>query len=705
MTVTEKVKQAQRVAKTPKVKALLENAAYFCLGFAFSFGSVLGELRPFGISFTACAKKKQLPFCALGAIAGAFAHGFNAVSLKCIAAILLASLFVIGSSVLDLGYSPLIAMGSAFLSAIFTGIIINLKLGANLSEYALTLGESLLSAGGAYFFYRALNANYKRLRLRALPLSDISCIVISLTLLTMNVASVKVFGVTPARVLCVAVMLTVLRFMGDRWGLIFALCFGFSLSLFDVSTLFIVGTFAFSVMVASLFSGLSCFASGFAFICSIAFFCIASDSAFSLNLFIDSALGALIFVLLPSKVTSKLEELSESGLNERPDGTLRQSLVLKLRFAGAAMAAISESVEQVSDKIDEITRKENRKLKDEISEEEYASREIILEKTNQIRRVASDQFFSISGMLEDLAFEFDNAEIFDSAASSKIRRLLGEYEIYPQSISVVEDKYSRIRVEILLDSFSPKLESGRLKGEIGKICSRYFDDGRITNFKEETMLSFHEKPNYISDFGFAQHSADSGLCGDTVKVLNDNKGHAILIISDGMGKGSRAALDGAMGAGLLSKLLNSGFGFDSALKVVNSALLVKSNDESLATLDVAVIDLFTGKCEILKAGAPASYIIKGKSLTKCELFSMPAGILRGIEFARRTAVLSPDDTIVLMSDGISDLGEEWVCGMLRDSCTLTPQKAADYILEKALEKAKDGKLDDMSVIVAKLIKN
>ena len=44
-----------------------------------------------------------------------------------------------------------------------------------------------------------------------------------------------------------------------------------------------------------------------------------------------------------------------------------------------------------------------------------------------------------------------------------------------------------------------------------------------------------------------------------------------------MGRGSRAALDGAMGAGLLSRLLSAGFGFDAALKVVNSALLVKSN--------------------------------------------------------------------------------------------------------------------------------
>ena len=42
------------------------------------------------------------------------------------------------------------------------------------------------------------------------------------------------------------------------------------------------------------------------------------------------------------------------------------------------------------------------------------------------------------------------------------------------------------------------------------------------------------------------------------RQARDGRGHQILIISDGMGRGSRAALDGAMGAGLLSRLLSAG---------------------------------------------------------------------------------------------------------------------------------------------------
>jgi stage II sporulation protein E len=159
-----------------------------------------------------------------------------------------------------------------------------------------------------------------------------------------------------------------------------------------------------------------------------------------------------------------------------------------------------------------------------------------------------------------------------------------------------------------------------------------------------------------------------------------------------------------MGAGLLSKLLSAGFGFDSSLKVVNSALLVKSSDESLATIDCACVDLFTGKCEFYKAGAPKSYIIKDNSISKCELSSMPAGILRGIEFAKRTTILNVGDEIIMMSDGITDIDETLLDEFIRTSNNLSPNEKAQSILDFALDNVNARHRDDMSVIVARLIK-
>ena len=680
-------------------------ALYFAVGFVLSFGKVIGDVTPFGISITAAAPKRYFPFAAAGAILGTVIGGINARSARYLAGISIALIGAFAAAAFELYHRPAFVMTMAFLADFTSGTVLCLNLGSDFSDYVMVVSEAVLCGGGTYFFYRTINASYRRLRFRALPISDVGCVVISAGIVMMNLSSLCIGRICPARVVAMFLILCAVRYSGDRRALILALSLGFSLSISSSGALFIVGALAFSALVTLLFHGLSTFLLGGAFLCSTGFFAAASGSEFALPFFIESLIACIVFVLIPQGVSEKLEQAFAGDENEAPDGSLRQNLVLKLRFASSAMAAISESVDAVRERINELARKKNDYDREILTEEEYIRREIVLEKTNQIRMVASDQFFSIADMLGDLAFEFDESEIFDTASAAKIRRLLGEYSIFPSNVSVIEDKFSRIRVEVLTDGDTSAAESGRLTEEIGKILGRYFDMPRTTNFKNETMIAYTERPNYRLIVGFAQHSAEGRLCGDTVKVMQDGKGHSILIISDGMGKGSRAALDGAMGAGLISKLITAGFGFDIALKVVNCALLVKSNDESLATLDIISIDLYTGKCEIYKAGAPASYIIKNNSITKCELTSMPAGILRGVEFAKRTAVIGCDDSVVLMSDGISDLGKEWVESTLTALDGLGVQETADAVLTRALAEYEGKKHDDMSIIFAKLERN
>lgn len=437
-----------------------------------------------------------------------------------------------------------------------------------------------------------------------------------------------------------------------------------------------------------------------AFTLSFALFNVAfgADASY----FAEAAIGCGAVAVLPRVLSEKIRSFFHDGADITPDGSLRQSLVMRLRFASGAMSCISESVNEVRERINDINERDSQANRADFSPEEYRTREIINEKTNEIRRVAADQFFSISDMLADLATEFDEAEHFDNIAAGKIRRILSEYEIYPRNISVIEDKFGRTRIEILTAGGEAKFKSKALQTAISKACGRYFSKCTATHFSEYSMITFTEKPNFSLEIGFAQHSAEGRLCGDCIRAVNDGKGRSVLIISDGMGKGGRAALDGAMGAGLLSKLLTAGFGFDSALKVVNSALLVKSNDESLATLDCSCIDLFTGKTDIFKAGAPPTYIAKNGKITKCELSSMPAGILRGIEFAKRTAVLGDGDLLLMVSDGITDPGGSWLAALLTGGEDMTAQETANAVLREALNITKDMREDDMSVIAAKL---
>lgn len=666
-------------------KEIADRGIWFVLAFVLSFSSVVGGSCPFAVSLITVSSKKNFLFSAFGAGIGYILFCDSNDAIRYFSAVIIAALGTLAINLFNSRKEFYLPMIVSFLSVLSTGMVMNIRNEDVAGAYALTVGEAVLALGASFFFFRTAHCNLKRLKYKALPVTDTTCIMVSAAVVLTGLSFLEIKGVSPARIIAVLVILTAVRFGSQTWGLVISLCLGFALGISRENSMFLLGAYAFSALVSGLFTSISSLGIGISFSLSMVFFAVAADmGAFSVCCVIESVIASVIMVLLPDVLTDKISEFFESGADIAPDGSLRQSLVVRLRFASSALAQVSESVRDVREKINKLGKIEPME--------------------SELRMVAADQFFSISDMLGDLAFEFDEAEIFDFKSAGKIRRMLGEYDIYPENISVIVDKFDRMRIEILASSKTKGLDSPRIKNEMEKICSRDFEKIRTNYSGSNLMITVIEKPNFKMSFGFAQYCAEGKLCGDTIKTINDTRGHMIFIISDGMGKGGRAALDGAMGAGLLSKLLSAGFGFDSSLKVVNSALLVKSSEESLATLDCACVDLFTGKCEFFKAGAPRSYIVKNSSVTKCELSSMPAGILRGIEFAKRTTVLNVGDEIIMMSDGITDVGEELLDEFLRYDDSDSPNDRAKEILDFAVAHSDSRHRDDMSVIVAKLIK-
>ncbi len=107
----------------------------------------------------------------------------------------------------------------------------------------------------------------------------------------------------------------------------------------------------------------------------------------------------------------------------------------------------------------------------------------------------------------------------------------------------------------------------------------------ISIIKDRCRIQMSEKPVYRIQFGVAQHACDNAqLCGDSYDCFTDGKGRFVAIISDGMGTGGRAAVDGAMASNIMGNLVKAGLGFDCALKIVNSAMQVKSGEESFGNI-------------------------------------------------------------------------------------------------------------------------
>ncbi len=324
-----------------------------------------------------------------------------------------------------------------------------------------------------------------------------------------------------------------------------------------------------------------------------------------------------------------------------------------------------------------------------------------------VRGVVAGQFSGVSDILSDLANEFKNTMRCDSEASNRIIAALSELGAIPVECICLVSDVGRMSVELELSDKSDKnLSKGMIMREISKCCGRRFDLPAVTNEGGRTRIAMCEMPVYDVEIGSDQHIANNGkLCGDCIDYFNDGFGKTYAIVCDGMGTGGRAAVDGNMAVSVMGRLLRSGLSADSSLQIVNSALMIKSEDESLSTLDLTSIDLYTGRVTLCKAGAPMTFIKKGGRVLSIEMPSMPAGILNNIKFSTDTVKLSTGDMVVMVSDGVVNGDEKWLEKLIKSWNEGSCQDLAREVVDEAIRRRNDGREDDITALAMKITDN
>ncbi len=333
---------------------------------------------------------------------------------------------------------------------------------------------------------------------------------------------------------------------------------------------------------------------------------------------------------------------------------------------------------------------------------QYASLIAAENRIDEVRQVVSEQFEGISNMLSELATDFCSSEQFDPAAAESAAAALGNIGINALECSAKIDKYGRMSLEMKI-KYGDDIIINRL--QLMKIlsiaCERDFDVPSVTQTNDSAILTVNERATYKIDIGAEQHAAIiGGVCGDSYKYFNDGKGHFVMVLSDGMGTGGRAAVDGAMASGLMSRLLKSGFGYACSLKILNSSMLFKSSDESLATMDIASIDLYTGAVELYKAGAAPTLVRRNGNAGRAESNSLPIGILKEVSFDRAGIRLRQGDILLLVSDGITSGGTDWIREELSSWGDGSAQDLAEHICDCARRRCIGTRADDMTVLAA-----
>lgn len=297
-------------------------------------------------------------------------------------------------------------------------------------------------------------------------------------------------------------------------------------------------------------------------------------------------------------------------------------------------------------------------------------------------------------------------EVFECRVTARFSRI----GVNVTKAVMVKDAEQRLKVYLSCYLDKEKVVTGKkmaqaLCGIVGKemVCMERAEDAVS---RRESRFAFTEQAEYMLTTGIVRcNRSGEALCGDNFSVIRLENGKAVLMISDGMGSGETANTKSGQVVELLEQLLSAGFGRGLAIELLNSCISFLDNGRTSSTLDLTVLDLYTGMTDFVKLGASTTFIRRKGQVECIRSTSLPVGVLEQVEFDTCERKLYHGDIIVMVSDGVLDSilfenKETYLADLIANADTNNAQKMADMIMQEIVSMQRGQIRDDSTILVA-----
>lgn len=332
---------------------------------------------------------------------------------------------------------------------------------------------------------------------------------------------------------------------------------------------------------------------------------------------------------------------------------------------------------------------------------------------SESRAVIGRQFEGMANVITGLAGEINSEVNFLSPLEDSIITSLRAENIKVDEVTAYKNAWGKYEIGLMhaacggarvcVGIAEKKISDavGRKMIRENETCRRSRDGNCSLKFVEAENLKLTTGIAKLPKFG-------SRVSGDSFTFMNSGNGKYTLALSDGMGTGHSALTQSKATIGMLESFLESGFDKGMAVSLINSVLVLKSDEDNTSTIDVAVVDLHNGEAEFVKIGAAPTFIKKKSGVEVIKSVSLPAGILPGIDTELAKRSVEGGDMIIMVTDGIIDSmtadepGDKQLVKLIQQLESLNPQQVADSLLESAGGRCNGKPCDDLTVLVAKV---
>lgn len=329
-------------------------------------------------------------------------------------------------------------------------------------------------------------------------------------------------------------------------------------------------------------------------------------------------------------------------------------------------------------------------------------------RVSESREVIAEQLKEVSSVFQDIT-----GNIYEAAEASRleeervIRRLKSEY-INTKDISILyrEDK----RKEIYLNAACRGGRCITAKEVAGVISEALGTRVKVSVASKSVVTGEYDDFIFVEDTKFkvltgVARAMKENVSGDNFSILNMETGKLMIALSDGMGTGKDASEESETVMSLLEQMIEAGFKTETAIKLINSSLVLKADKQTFSTIDMSIINLFTGICEFIKIGAASAFIRRDNWVETISSTTLPIGMFGNVDYDTVTKKLYEGDIIILVTDGVLDCiegdnKEAFMESLIMELKSNNPQEIANRILDRTLSQSNYSPMDDMTVIAA-----
>ena len=326
------------------------------------------------------------------------------------------------------------------------------------------------------------------------------------------------------------------------------------------------------------------------------------------------------------------------------------------------------------------------------------------------RLAVAQQLTEISRIMENVASDLYDLERGTPSFEEEVRKALKKRHVLLKHSWVMDKAQGRRQIFLTMRARSGQCvsvtEVAQVLSEICESPMAAVSGSRCIVNGEYHTVHFTEDVSYQVLYGVARLTREAEkVSGDNYVCKQEEAGKFIMCLSDGMGSGMEACRESEIVVELLEQFMESGFSQETAARMVNSALVLKGQEGMFSTVDICAVDLYTGICNFLKAGAASTFIKRDHWVEAITSESLAAGLVQQIDFETASRKLYHGDYLIMMTDGVLDAlpaehEEETMKEILMDVHEESPKDFSRGILERVLGYSDYHARDDMTVLVA-----